>query len=113
MKIDIQGSEHRAFQCASRLFAAVHFTHVFMEWEIMRDFYVNSTHTSHDKLLVERMISFLLVRQFRPYALVFDGAEPLDPEHWGLWPVNIAWLRLANSDEQSCLTRSHYRNWPS
>lgn len=113
MKVDIQGSEHRAFQCASRLFAAVHFTHVFMEWEIMRDFYVNSTHTSIDKLLVQQMISFLLVRQFRPYKLVSDGAQPLDPGHWGTWPVNIVWLRLANADEQSSLTRSHYRNWPS
>ena len=112
MKIDIQGSEHYAFQCASRLFDAVHFTHIFMEWEIMRDFYVNFNHTSHDKLLVEQMISFLITRQFRPYKLVFDGAEPLDTKHWNSWPVNIVWLRLANFDELSYLARLHHKSWP-
>lgn len=112
MKIDIQGFEHYAFRCASRLFDAIHFTHIFMEWEIMRDFFVDFNHTSHDKLLVEQMLSFLLVRHFRPYKLVFDGAEPLDPKHWSSWPVNIVWLRLANPDELSYLTRSHHKNWP-
>jgi len=112
LKIDIQGSEHVAFQCAKRLFDSVHFTHIFMEWEIMRDFFVHSNHTSHDKLLVEQMISFLLDFQFVPYKLVFDGAEPLDPKRWGSWPINIVWLRLANTDELFYLTRSHYKNWP-
>jgi len=113
MKIDIQGSEHYAFRCASRLFNAVHFTHIFMEWEILRDFYVDSNHTSHDKQLVEQMISFLLTRHFRPYKLVYDGAEPLDPKLWSSWPINIAWLQLANYDELSYLTRSHHKKWPA
>lgn len=112
LKIDIQGSEHVAFQCAKRLFDAVHLTHIFMEWEIMRDFFVDLNHTSHDKLLVEQMISFLLDRYFVPYKLVFEGAEPLDPKRWGSWPINIVWLRLANADELSYLTRSHHKNWP-
>ena len=112
MKIDIQGSEHYAFQCASKLFNAVHFTHIFMEWEIMRDFFVDYNHTSHDKFLVEEMISFLFVRYFRPYKLVFDGAEPLDPKQWSTWPINIVWLQLANSDELSYLSRAHHKNWP-
>lgn len=113
MKIDIQGFEHYAFQCAGRLFDTIHITHVFMEWEIMRDFYVSDNHTSRDKLLVEQMISFFLDRCFRPYKLVFEGAKPLDAKQWGLWPLNMVWLQLPNSDEQSYLERLHYKNWPT
>jgi FkbM family methyltransferase len=112
MKIDIQGYEHHAFQRASKLFDAIHFTHIFMEWMVMRDLYISANHTSHDKILVEQLIQFLFVRDFRPYSLVWFGGAPLDPLNWYSWPEDIVWHRLQTSAEEFRLQLSHYKHWP-
>jgi len=113
MKIDIQGYEHRAFQRADDLFRTVHFTDIFMEWMVMRDFYVAANHTSRDKQLVQDMIRFLFGYNYRPYKLSYERGAPLDPADWGSWPLDIVWHRLPNDDEKSRLDRSHFRIWPT
>lgn len=123
MKIDIQGYERVAFQRASRLLSAVHFTHIFMEWEIMREFFtpppsnpppgtVDRQWSPGDRHLVERTIRLLFRHGYRPYSLVYEGGRALDPEEWGSWPLDVVWHRIPISAEQSRINRNHFQNWP-
>ncbi|KAK2153876.1 hypothetical protein LSH36_282g02013 [Paralvinella palmiformis] len=112
LKMDIQGYEHRAFRHAAVLFGSYNIDYIFMEWFLMAGHYVNSSHMSEDKILVQQMLAFLFGHDFRPYSLTADGGGPLDPAKWHLWPFDIIWIRLPDDVEKTTILSSHFRNWP-
>ena len=112
IKLDIQGYEHLAFQHASKLLSQIHVPYIFMEWILMREFFMSDNRRSTDKVLVEEMMSFLFRTDYRPYALSHKGGGPLDPRDWGSWPDDIVWHKLLNEEEQEQVIINHFKNWP-
>merc|ERR1712150_400372 len=110
IKLDIQGYEHLAFQHAEKLLTNIHVPYIFMEWILMRDFYITENHSSTDKILTEEMIALLFKLDYRPYGLSYKGGKPLDPRHWGTWPDDIVWHKLLNVEEQEQVIRNHFIN---
>lgn len=112
MKMDIQGFEHKAFQYASVLFNHVNVTYIFMEWLLIKEFFISEEHKSTDKLQTEEMMKFLFSRNYRPFCLNADGGHPLNPAIWDKWPDDVIWHLLPDSDLKSKLLQNHYYKWP-
>ena len=89
LKLDIQGQEHRAFLHAEALLDAIFVPHIFMEWVIMRAFWVTPYHESLDKAIVRRMVARLTGRGYRVFSMV-SGKE-LDIRYWYGWPEDVLW----------------------
>lgn len=112
LKLDIQGDEHRALSHAEELLTRIHIPVIFMEWGVMKSYYLPGDQTSSDKFLVENMLRVLFKHDYRPYALTVDGGKPLDPAVWNKWPFDITWRKLPNSEELAGAMRNHFFNWP-
>ncbi len=112
IKIDIQGYEHRTFQHAERLLNTIYVPYIYMEWIVMRDYYIAANHTSHDKTMVQDMIKMFLNRNYRPYELDAHGARVLDPNKWFDWPVDLVWRMKPSKKEYGKLLSNHFRIWP-
>ena len=112
MKIDIQGFEHRAFVHAEKLLQKIDIIYIFMEWLMLKEYYVSENHTSNDKYIVEEMISLLFRNHYRPFKISYDGGGPLDPNVWHTWPHDIVWHKMPNAAEYRLLVRNHFLNWP-
>ena len=112
IKIDAQGHEHRILQSGNNLFTHIDIPYIFVEWILMKQFYVNSNHTSLDKSLVELMIHNLFSMNYRPFQLNFDGSDPLNPDLWFDWPNDIVWRKMPNNVVKSKLLKNHYQLWP-
>ena len=91
LKLDIQGYEHRAFVHADLLFDKISIPYIFMEWAIMREFYITETKQSEDKTLVKDMIGLLVGRDYSVYSLV--SGRKLDPDFWHGWPEDVLWVQ--------------------
>lgn len=113
MKIDIQGYEHRAFKHASVLFSRINITYVFMEWEVMKDYFNAIKDHAEDVILVENMMNFFLERNYQPYNLSSNGGRPLDPRVWPIWPMDMVWHLMPDKDSKSALPRQLSLFWPS
>ena len=87
MKIDIEGFEARAFQRASRLFDAVDFCCVFMEW-------AHQTEQRSIHRLILDMMEFLYSRGFKAYEhRKLSTANELKRDDWKSWPIDIVWKK--------------------
>ncbi len=91
LKLHIQGLEHRAFTHAQVLLKNVDIVYIFMEWSVLREFYVTESHQSEDKLLVTGMIEVLLENGYAVYSLV-SGRE-LNADYWHGWPEDVVWVK--------------------
>lgn len=90
LKIDIQGFEHAIFQNAAKFFDTYEVAYIFMEWVLMREHYVTEVHKSHDKMLVEELISFLAERKYVPFSSVTH--QKLTIQSWFGWPEDVLWI---------------------
>ncbi|ELU14029.1 hypothetical protein CAPTEDRAFT_197017 [Capitella teleta] len=90
LKIDIQGYEHKVMQRASRFFEAYDIAYVFMEWVLLREYYVTEEHRSRDKQLVESAILFFTQRGFVPFSAI--SHKKLHPDFWFGWPEDVLWV---------------------
>ena len=91
LKLDIQGYEHRAFVHTNLLLNKISIPYIFIEWAIMREFYITANHESEDKTLVDDMISLLVERGHSVYSLV--SGRKLDPQYWYGWPEDVLWVQ--------------------
>jgi hypothetical protein len=80
MKIDIEGFEPYAFLNAKRLFDALDFRLIYMEWLHAKQ---------KDASVVQKMVDFLVSRRFT----ALSGNNPLDLQKWQQWPLDICWIR--------------------
>ena len=91
IKIDIQGYEHIAFLKASKLLELVDIPFIYMEWVLMRDFYVTEEHRSDDKDMVEQMLELLDDRGYVPYSLI--SGKKLKIPYWFGWSEDVLWRK--------------------
>ncbi len=91
VKLDIQGHEHRAFTHAQKLLDTVRVPYIFMEWSILREYYVTAAHQSEDKTLVNQMVAMLTGRGYEVHSLV--SGKRLDIRYWHGWPEDVLWTR--------------------
>jgi hypothetical protein len=82
MKMDIEGFEQFALSHASKMFNALDFCVIIMEWGKKKDRY-------SDEYLIDQLISFLTERGLKPY----DGLVPLEKIDWNNWPSEIIWRK--------------------
>lgn len=112
MKVDIQGYEHKAFKHAAVLFKHVNITYVFMEWLVMKEFSVLKAEYQSDVKLIEELVEFFFLRNYRPYSLSSDGGRMLDRNNWPHWPNDIVWHLMPDNDIKSVLLKNHFYKWP-
>lgn len=112
LKIDIQGVEHKAFSHAHQLLKRIYVPVIFMEWMLMREFYLVDSQTSTDKYIVEEMIEMLFGNNYRPYCLSNKGGHPLNPDEWNLWPDDIIWRKALNDEQMETVMRNQFIHWP-
>ncbi len=100
LKLDIQGFEHKAFAKADLFLQKVSVPYIFMEWSMMREFYVTDVHESEDKTLVENMIELLTDNDYTVYSLV--SGKKLNTAYWHGWPEDVLWIqeeKVSREDE--------------
>ena len=90
LKLDIQGFEHRAFVHAQLLLGKISIPYIFMEWSMMRDYYITETHESEDKALVNNMISLLVDNGYFVFSLV--SGRKLNVKYWHGWAEDVLWI---------------------
>lgn len=112
IKIDAQGHEHRILDRAENLLNKIDVPFIFTEWLMMKTFYVDSNHTSADKLIVQSMMKKLFDLNYRPFQLNYDGGQPLDPNRWFDWPHDIVWHKSASDMDYRKLLNNHFKHWP-
>ena len=90
MKIDIEGSEAKAFCHSDRLFEEVYVHAIFMEWK-----HTNRIAKKSDENFAQFyiMLGTLLKHGFKPYRLQDGSYYSLKIANQLHWPVNIVWLR--------------------
>ena len=90
MKIDIEGSEAKAFCHSDRLFEEVYVHAIFMEWK-----HTNRIAEKSDENFAQFyiMLGTLLKHGFKPYRLQDGSYYLLKIANQLHWPVNIVWLR--------------------
>ena len=91
LKLDIQGYEHRAFVHAELLLDKISMPYIFMEWSMMREFYITDGHQSEDKTLVQDMISLLVKKNYTVYSLV--SGKKLNVDYWHGWAEDVLWIQ--------------------
>ena len=91
LKLDIQGYEHKAFVHAELLLDKISVPYIFMEWSMMRDFYITDGHQSEDKTLVQDMISLLVKKNYTVYSLV--SGKKLNVDYWYGWAEDVLWIQ--------------------
>ncbi|KAK2188195.1 hypothetical protein NP493_140g00031 [Ridgeia piscesae] len=89
MKVDIEGHERHAFRMSDRLLDTIYVPYIFMEWQILRAFFVTDVHVSADRTLVIELIGHLLKRDYKAYSAVSWASLPA--EGWFGWPDDIVW----------------------
>ncbi|KAK2153885.1 hypothetical protein LSH36_282g03048 [Paralvinella palmiformis] len=89
IKIDIEGHEHRAFLYSSKFFRKVSVPYIFMEWMKLRKYYGSEITNTEDKLLTQKLVTFLLELGYHAYSSV--TMEKLDPKWWESWTDDIIW----------------------
>jgi len=68
--------------------------------------------SSTERSFVERMLTFLFARNYRPYALSVTGGRALDAGDWNRWPDDVVWHLKPGVDTRAKLIRNHYADWP-
>ena len=102
MKLDIQGYEHRAFVHAELLLDKVSVPYIFMEWSMMRDFYITDGHQSEDKVLVNIMIDLLVKKGYTVYSLV--SGKKLNEKYWHGWAEDVLWIHVLKGAKPEVIT---------
>ena len=99
IKIDIEGSEARAFTQSTKFFQQLKVRAIFMEWMTLKLFLpANRTaQPSEDAALVLDMVARLRAAGFEPRypdaSFEFRTHMPLDYRHMLLWPNDVVWIR--------------------
>jgi len=74
---------------SDRLLDTIYVPYIFMEWQILRAFFVTDVHVSADRTLVIELIGHLLKRDYKAYSAVSWASLPA--EGWFGWPDDIVW----------------------
>lgn len=90
LKLDIQGFEHRAFLHAKTLLKELYIPYIFMEWVIMREFWVTASHETLDKAIVRFLVRQLTDLDYRVFSLI--SRKELDIRYWHGWPEDVVWI---------------------
>ena len=88
MRIDLDGFEHKAFAKAEMLFDNIDIPLIIMEWSSMRKRLKLKQKIDVD--LIQKMVNFLLDRQYRPKTLKLSQLQRDHPE---TWPYDIVWKK--------------------
>ena len=97
LKIDIEGSEHKAFANAQRLLDTLKIPLIYMEWLNMKRYLREDTKYASDVTLVYAMMTLLQYHEYEPYAFVskrqkLNTADPVN------WPGDILWKKMTTQD---------------
>ena len=92
LKVDIQGSEHRALLTLPELLQTVDIRVIFMEWSLLRTYYGSDVTQSENKTLVNDLVVALQDRfGYAPRSSV--TGKRLKIAHWYGWPDDVIWWR--------------------
>ena len=96
LKIDIEGGEHLAFKHPTRLFQHIYIPYVFMEWLLVREYFVNVDTITKDKIIVQAMITWFISHDYTPFCLA-TGFQ-LDHTAWYGWGHDVLWKHNASNE---------------
>jgi len=84
IKVDIQGSEIKAFNTvtASKFFDAIQVPYIFLEWQFYNDFY----NDINKRATVDEWLKFFYSRN---YTVHHEGTEAVLGKDWQHWPLNV------------------------
>ena len=102
LKLDIQGYEHRAFVHAELLLDKISVPYIFMEWSMMREFYITEAYQSEDKVLVNIMIDLLIRKGYTVYSLV--SGKKLNEKYWHGWAEDVLWINVLKGAKPDVIT---------
>ena len=90
IKIDIEGSEAKAFCHSDRLFEEVYVHAIFMEWS-----HINKMASKSDKNTMQFyiMLGTLAKHGYKPYELQDGSYYLLKMDNQFTWPANVVWLK--------------------
>lgn len=92
LKIDIEGSEHKALARAHTLLDRIAIPAIYMEWLNMKRYLSNTARYEHDVSIIFQMLNLMMYHEYKPYSFIESQIE-LNQSNISIWPNDILWRK--------------------